>query len=512
MAVSSRWVGARLRVVLGRAVTDLADGYAACLDTLALLAPIPGAAVAEVSADVVLHAPAHLAVADALQASGGTDGRGVPQPLPTATLIVARDAALVDQTVARLMGEDRSVARPFAELLRLRGEPPGALDGDLSPWPDFPRADAGLREARRAIDVLPQAVGWSMPSPSSCSKGSPACISISIGALRVPYPRGRCAADPRSGRASGSPGPRGTLYRGSPWSRSSTRPTCATRVTSWLRPEQAPGEEYDRLPEFLAPFERVAAWAPEVADGLRWTRHDGAVVFRTEREIGAGFADFVARVDVAEGISLMANYIGGRRVTVTADQSARPVRQAERNVYLPQPNASAAFGGKPIDVCKVELVERTDTAHRLHWKTVLSPNASARYDDGTLSFEDTGRGSVRLVVSGRQEFTLPPSLDPRTLSRVPDLLDALTTESYRRFFTSTFDNLEACFEGRPFRVGAPPETAEVPLLTDLLRFAVEQGRDVLGAGAPQPTLPGGSGRPPADEVDVHGFAHFRGNR
>ena len=37
----------------------------------------------------------------------------------------------------------------------------------------------------------------------------------------------------------------------------------------------------------------------------------------------------------------------------------------------------------------------------------------------------------------------------------------LVTDAYRRFFNATFDNFEACFEGRPYRIGAdtPPPLA-----------------------------------------------------
>ena len=48
---------------------------------------------------------------------------------------------------------------------------------------------------------------------------------------------------------------------------------------------------------------------PETTGGMRWCLVDGATVFSVEREIGASFTDFVARVDVAAGISLMADYL-----------------------------------------------------------------------------------------------------------------------------------------------------------------------------------------------------------
>ena len=68
------------------------------------------------------------------------------------------------------------------------------------------------------------------------------------------------------------------------------------------------------------------------------------------------------------------------------------MRQAERNIYLPQPNYLVLYQGKPIDVSKLEVVEYEADRHRLYWKTVLSENGSATYDDGIATFErDHGR-------------------------------------------------------------------------------------------------------------------------
>ena len=85
---------------------------------------------------------------------------------------------------------------------------------------------------------------------------------------------------------------------------------------------------------------------------------DGATVFEVGREVRADFDEWVARVDVAAGISLMADYLGGRRVAVSSATAGGTTRnrQAERNLFLPQPNYLAAWGGEPIDVCKIELV------------------------------------------------------------------------------------------------------------------------------------------------------------
>ena len=160
-------------------------------------------------------------------------------------------------------------------------------------------------------------------------------------------------------------------------------------------------------------------------------------MFEVSRVVAADFDAWVERVDVAEGISLMADYIGGRRVPVGEDPARE--RQAERNLYLPQPNYVAAWGGEPIDVCKIELVERGPDRHRLLWRTVRSPNGSAVHDDGTLTFERVavpdGDPGTRVTIRGRQLFTLPPVLDAADLPSLPELHGPLLEEAYRRFFT-----------------------------------------------------------------------------
>jgi hypothetical protein len=189
-------------------------------------------------------------------------------------------------------------------------------------------------------------------------------------------------------------------------------------------------------------------------------------------------------------------------------------RQAERNLYLPQPNYLAAWGGEPIDVCKIELVERGPDRHRLLWRTVSSPNGSAAHDDGTLTFERTGDGATLVTIRGRQLFTLPPVLDAADLPSVPELHGPLLEEAYRRFFTATLDNLEACFEGREHRIGRPPPDPSEPLLTESVRMLVDALTSRLGVGDQQrehgsPAVRSGA---PDPALDVHGFRHVPGPR
>ena len=93
-------------------------------------------------------------------------------------------------------------------------------------------------------------------------------------------------------------------------------------------------------------------------------------MFHYTRTLPIDFDTFVRRVDIARTIQFMNDYLGGVVVPLAHDASGRPVRQAERNIYLPQPNYLALYQGKPIDVSKLEVVEYEADRHRLYWKTI----------------------------------------------------------------------------------------------------------------------------------------------
>jgi hypothetical protein len=176
------------------------------------------------------------------------------------------------------------------------------------------------------------------------------------------------------------------------------------------------------------------------------------VLFCVERDLDAPYDAFVARVDLSRAIRLMNDYVGGTAVVVARDDAGRVVRQAERNLYLPQPNYLAFSGGECIDVCKLEVVRYGDGESTISWRTVRSPNGTAVHDDGAVTFTAVG-AKTRVTIVGLQEFVLPPFWQTVDLARYPALYDALTEDAYRRFFTSTLDNFEACYEGRDVQTG-----------------------------------------------------------
>ncbi len=523
--VSRLWVGAATRVVVGRAVTDLLETYAGCLDALTGVVPeVAGAEPADVAVDLVRHLPPSLGVIDATATSDGADGGRLAHPTDTATVVVARDALLADTTLASLLGVDRGASRLVERAIAELGPPTGPVRGEVTAFGGMirphPLAVAAARRAtgdRRLERVLAASIGG---PDDGASTDDPV-----LSAIRAVLTPAVAAAEDAIGQGA-LVGLLGTVASASgavlAWSVNLDKDDVDRRVVPLgLEPTAYSDEDYDDLAAFLAVIDDTLAGLPASPDGeMRWTLVDGATVFEVAREIAADFDEFVARVDVAEGIALMADYLGGRRVELgpaPAGEWTTRVRQAERNLYLPQPNYLAAWGGAPIDVCKIELVERRPDEHRLLWRTVRSPNGSAAYDDGSLTFARSAGGTLA-TVRGRQLFTLPPLWQHRDLALVPEVRYPLLEEAYRRFFTTTFDNLEACFEGRDFRIGRPPPDPDEPLLTRSVELLLTAAKDWVGQQvglAPHPPGPVGEQRgrvSAAGEVDVHGFRHVRGGR
>ena len=99
------------------------------------------------------------------------------------------------------------------------------------------------------------------------------------------------------------------------------------------------------------------------------------------------------------------------------------------------------------------------------------------------------------------------------LDLLPELKAPLVEDAYRRFFTATFDNLEACFEGRPFRIGRPDSAGDEPLATEMLHQLIELAQSWLDDRSADGTgVFGGSAQAQPDEVDLNGFSHFTGAR
>jgi hypothetical protein len=217
----------------------------------------------------------------------------------------------------------------------------------------------------------------------------------------------------------------------------------------------------------------------------------------------------------------MNDYIGGACVPVARNRDGKVIYQAERNIYLPQPNWMAFFGGQPIDVGKLEFIRYGRREQKIFWRTIKSSNNSAEFDDGIVTFTAAGKHQTRVTIMARQKFALPLFWQVVNMDLAPSIKNFLVVDAYTRYFRQTVANFEAQYQDRDFRVGRPwdPTAAEsdatpnsrleaiIEILTNLGKALANNTRDLsgvfraLGLG-PKPHT--------AITVDEQGFRHFPG--
>ncbi|HET7882913.1 MAG TPA: DUF362 domain-containing protein, partial [Acetobacteraceae bacterium] len=384
--VSRHWLAADLRIVFSKSRTDEASGYALCLDTLIGVLPLidkdlhyrrrrhPG----DVVAALLEAAPVGFCLIDAIVAAHGPGGRRAPLAIETGTIIAATDIVLADEMGARKMGLDPKVSPTFARIVQTHPRPQryivaGPLDPYIS-WENVPpsslyatraslqaetlsrlvepwlqRVDPALFPLKNPVDArLNTAMAEYFAAPSSqwllaLVNGLLAWVDAMMNSYRVLFDKDALR--------------RQAVSLGLDLS-------CATDAA------------FDSLVDELRQLEPMAEAAAQASPELAWRYVGDAVVFRYARLLPIGFDRFVQRVDVARTIQFMNDYLGGVLVPLAHDAAGRPLRQAERNIYLPQPNYLVLYQGKPIDVSKLEVVDYADDRHRLYWKTMLSENAS----------------------------------------------------------------------------------------------------------------------------------------
>jgi uncharacterized protein (DUF362 family) len=504
--ISRTWLEADTRIVFSKNRTDEADGYALCLDTLIGVLPLtdkdlhyrkrrhPG----DVVSDLLAIAPVHFGVIDAMVSAHGTGGRRAPKQIGTQTVIAASNLVLADYIGALKMGVDPAMSPIFARAVRSHALPrrytiSGCLTAYLD-WQNVPATSLAANRMRRASEVLDRLVEpWLQQ------------LDPSLFPLKHPIDSRLNAA-----LAEGIDEPLLTLANlvaGSVGKTISSYQTLFDKDTLYQQAvplgidhSAVPGHAFDDLVRELELLEPVAGAAPQASDDLRWRYVGEAVVFNYTRSLPVAYDLFVRRVDIARTIQFMNDYLGGVLIPLAHDEAGRPVRQAERNIYLPQPNYMVLYEGKPIDVSKLEVVNYAPDRHRLYWKTIFSDNGSALHDDGIASFERVA-GGTRVTIMGRQQFALPPFWQVFDLDLMPELKSVLVTHAYRIFFDRTMANFEALVEGRDVRLGRSIDQP-VPRPIEQLMPLLKQVWDVI---AP---LLRRTPEPMSGHLDADGFMHF----
>jgi uncharacterized protein (DUF362 family) len=524
--LSRHWAQADFRITFAKNRTDEEHGFALCLHNLLSALPLRDKRYHyrgrlrpwDVCVDLLRATPPHFAVIDAVLSCHGPWGSRAPQPLRTATIVASPDTLLTDWVGALKMGADPHLSALNARALEEVGLPPAYdIIGDLRPydaWRNVPPALlAGVRRVNDSV-LLGRVL-----EP----------LTTRVETTAFPF---RSAALERSNRVVSSllaPGSAEPLAEAAAiWLHAGLAAT-AEAVDAWrtlFAKDQLPWRDvpvdldlaaygladYEAVDAYVAPLEQLIHATPGDHSGLRWRYLDGSVLFEFSRVLPFRFDRFCERVDISRAIEYMQDYIGGRRVQVACDARGRVTHQAERNVYLPQPNYIALYGGTVIDVSKLEHIHYGEHEQRIRWRTMKSANGSAEYDDGSVRFTDVDGDYTEITVAGRQKFTLPLYWQAVDLDLAPAIKDVLVGDAYFTFFDGTMTNFEAAYEGREFRVGRQWDAGdgERAPLAGGARAALDVGALAQRGGdllrRLQAAASGGAGR--EGTIDDAGFRHF----
>ncbi len=527
------WAEAHYRICFAKNKTDEQYFYALSLQSLLGVLPKHDKAYhyhhrldpGDVCVALLKQTPVHFGFIDALVSNHGGAGTRVVRPLITSCLIASENLLLADWAAASKMGLDPFASPINAAALRQIGLPDDyEIEGSLMPYLQWENVEPVMADSVRRRNHWTAMSRTLKPWLQSVDPTLFPFKDLVSGRLNARLSRYFADVDANPMVFWSMVGVNyliGAVHEG----------LIAYRTQfnkDQLRWREVPlgldlaaytRSDYEATVAYLTPLAEFVRRIPADANGLRWCYLGGSVLFEFSRTIAAPFEDFVARVDVSRAIAFMNDYIGGVAVPIARDKAGRVTHQAERNLYLPQPNYMVLYQGKVIDVTKLEYCRYSDRAHQMFWKTIKSENDSASYDDGIVTFARTADGEVLATVFGRQEFTLPLLWQAIDMDLYPQVKDALVEHAYTTFFSHTMANFEAQYEGRTIRIGRPwdpfegePGAGTTPP-TEVLSEILGKAREVVQNNWTSfSTLLPSTPRPnplDAGEVDEDGFRHFK---
>ncbi len=533
--ISSHWSDASYRINFAKNKTHEDCVFALCVHNLAGVAAAKyanGAPRRRIATDdcleVLRRAPPHFNIIDAFTSCHGGAGQRAPRPIETHAVIASADALLADWAGAAKMGVDPYASPVNAASLRNIGLPARyEIDGDLVPYPLWCNVHpliAHSARLRNRSDALGQiAAAWFQ------------CVDRERFPLKDFYnDRINSFVSPLMAQLDESPRSfwavvfinyaiaridSAMLAQQTMFSKNKLRRRAAPLT---LDPAAYDSAEYEAIPDYLRPYEQLLESSPANRMGLRWRHVDGSILFSGSHVFPIAYEKFTGAVDITRAIQYMNDYIGGATLAVRRDSRRRVVYQVERNLYLQQPNWLVFFGGDVIDVEKLETIAYQKDRQTICWRTVRSPNDSARYDDGSVSFVRTGRGQTTVRIFARQQFGLPLFFHVFDINMAPGIRDPIIESAYTTFFAGTIANLQAAYDGRDFRIGqdageaSDPEQAGKRELPRYLATAAAAAAEMLRHRGDladfSQWLFGANSCPslatPPQETDRHGFRHF----
>ncbi len=465
--LSSYWLNANFRIVFCKNKTDEEFYYSLCLKSLVDILPQKAKDYhyyfrlrpEEVAAALLQRDEVDFCIIDAYESNHGMQGIRQSKKLLTKTFIAGNNVLLVDWVGALKMELDPYCSSINSYSLKKIGLPlVYKIDGDLSiykDWQNVPKLLAESTQARNKNPVIRRlSKAWLQqvdtdifPFKNVADAQINKFISPIIKNIDT-HPLAYSALVALNYSLGGIhqfiEGWQ-TLYDKEKIYRQHTE--LGFDVNEFSPPD------FDAIENYILPLAQLVANAPPDANGIKWRYIDGSVLFEYARTLPYDFNSFISKVDIAQAVQYMFDNIGGARVAIKSNQKKQIIYQAERDIYLPQPNWMVMFGGKPIDVCKIEILRYTTNSQTILWRTVKSLNQSAEFDDGLVSFSAKQKGITEIKIVARQKFTLPLFWQVFNMDYLPAMKDALVSDSYLRFFSRTMSNFEAVYEGRNPRLG-----------------------------------------------------------
>lgn len=531
------WVQAGYRISFAKNKTHEEFGFALCLQNLLGVLPLRDKEYHyrhrlkpwDVCLEVHRETPAHFNLIDAFVSNHGSEGPRAHHPLETRTLIASPNALLADWAASLKMNLDPFASSINAKALREIGLPLRyEIVGDLTPYPGWINVPPLLVDSVRKRNESSSLSRFIKPWLQSVNRDLFPFKDLVNDRINIVATRYLSNIDTNDAGFY-------TLVALNYLLAFAGRSLEAYQISynkDRLRWKEAPLDfdtarygpsDYEAVVDYMVPLERIIRQTPPEPNGLRWRYLDGSVLFEFSHLTQVPFEKFVARVDIAKAVQSMNDYIGGACVPIARNRAGQVIYQAERNIYLPQPNWIACFGGDFIDVGKLEYMEYKRTAHRIFWRTIRSSNKSAEFDDGIVTFAAEKGDQTRVTIVARQKFTLPLFWQAVNIDLAPRIKDFLVVDAYTRYFRQTISNFEAQYQGREFRVGRPwdPTEGESDANSDRQMQAIMEMVSNVGLALrhnfgdlPSVLRTFGISLPmagaPAFSVDEEGFRHFDG--
>ena len=527
-SINASWKNADFRISFAKAKTDEEFVYAGTAQNLLGVLPLEDTELQyyhrlrpeDLCSELLQYTPVHFAIVDAYVANHGSAGSRSPLPLYVSTIIASSSVILTDWTLANKLGVDPYRSLIVAKLLHEQGLPKQYdVAGSLTPFPAVknvhPMVVDAISKRNTSLDVQRSAIAWLQTVDRQLFPFKDVMTDRVNSVLAAQF--SSLDADPLSFA---------TFLTLNYTLGSMSQVNDASKIMfakdklKWMeRSLNIPlagltAADYEASQAYMEPLEKLVLQFPSDSNGMRVHSLDNSVLFHFSREVPIPFDDFVAKVDISRSIRMMNDYIGGSCVPAIRDEIGRVTHQAERNIYLPQPNYTAPSGGQPIDVSKLEFITYTANEQKIWWRTVKSENNSARFDDGTVTFTRTTTGETAITIVGRQEFSLPVFWQMMKLDLNPAIKNYLVADAYKTFFTKTLANFTAQFEQREYRVGQPWATSNsnvqpVPVSAEVatsLKNATEKARVEIDRLTSKLSLRTAS--PTPIYVDSSGFSHF----